>query len=115
VARRAVLAAVLWASSLVVLAQATGTTTGDIRGKITEESGAGLPGVVVTATSAETGLTRSDTTATDGTYTIRLLPPGVYTVSTMMSGFQPVTMSNIRVTVNSSTSVDSLLRLSGVT
>jgi hypothetical protein len=97
-----------------LLAQATGTTTGDIRGRVTDESGSALPGVGVTATSQETGLVRSDTSAADGSFVLRLLPPGVYRVSATMSGFQPGELSNVRVTIGSSANVEFRLRIAAV-
>jgi outer membrane receptor protein involved in Fe transport len=98
-----------------LLAQATGTTTGDVRGRVTDQEGAMLPGVVVTATSQDTGLARTDTSLADGFFTIRLLPPGMYRVSSELSGFQSVLLDNVRVTVGSTTNVDLTLRLTGVT
>ncbi len=107
-----IVAMFLFAAGL--LAQATGTTTGDVRGRVVDQVGAALPGVVVTATSADTGLTRTDTSLSDGSFTIRLLPPGLYRVSSEISGFQPVSLNSVRVTVGSSTNVNLTLPLAGV-
>jgi len=112
--RRFLVTGLLYLSAAGLLAQATGTTTGDLRGKVTDEEGAALPGVVVTATSQDTGLTRTDTSVSDGSFTARLLPPGLYRVTTDLSGFQPVRLDDIRVTVGSTTNVDLRLRLAGV-
>jgi len=97
-----------------VLAQATGTTTGDIRGRVSDESGGALPGVTVTSTGQQTGLVRSDTSSGDGSFAIRLLPPGLYRVSAAISGFQPGALEDVRVTIGSSASVDFRLRVAGV-
>jgi len=114
VARRLFVVTTFFLVSAGLFAQATGTTTGDIRGKVLDDSGAALPGVAVTATSQETGLTRSDTSLADGGFTLRLLPPGLYRVAASLSGFQPVELQNIRATVGSSANVDVRMRLSGV-
>ena len=97
-----------------LLAQATGTTSGDVRGRVMDQQGAALPGVVVTATNQDTGLARNDTSQADGSFTIRLLPPGLYRVSSEISGFQPVQLDGIRVTIGSTANFDLTLRLAGV-
>ena len=51
-----------------------------IRGVVTDESRAAVPGVTVTATNTETGLQRSTTTDTAGRYTVASIPAGTYDV-----------------------------------
>jgi outer membrane receptor for ferrienterochelin and colicin len=86
-----------------LFAQATGTTTGDVRGRVTDESGGVVSGVVVEATSRDTGSSRSDTTRADGTFAIRLLPPGPYRLSVSRKGFRTATVEEVRVVLGSST------------
>ncbi|HZC44258.1 MAG TPA: carboxypeptidase-like regulatory domain-containing protein, partial [Acidobacteriaceae bacterium] len=50
--------------------------TGNIRGTVTDPSGALLPGAAVTARQAETGLSRSATTDRGGNYVLLELPVG---------------------------------------
>src|SRR5262249_59544994 len=53
--------------------------TGQIKGTVTDKgSGAVLPGVAVTATPTDTGLTRSAGTNEAGAFTIAELPLGMY-------------------------------------
>ena len=59
-------------------AQSGNLTTGGVGGQVTDAGGAGLPGVTVTVTNLDTGLTRNTVTENDGTYAINLLPPGSY-------------------------------------
>jgi hypothetical protein len=73
---------------------------------VTDESGAVLPGALVTATSLETGLARPDTTGPEGRFTIRLLPPASYRVAATLPGFQPLEVNDVRVTLGSSTTLD---------
>jgi len=113
--RRLLVAGTLLLVAYALHAQATGTTTGDIRGRIIEESGVVVPGVVVTARNQETGLTRSATSLSDGSYTLRLLPPGLYSVAAAPSGFQSIELPDIRVMVGSSANVQVRLRLFPVT
>ena len=53
--------------------------SGTIRGQVSDPSGAGVPGAVVQAVSSS-GQTSSGVAKTDGSYEIRGLAPGVYTV-----------------------------------
>jgi hypothetical protein len=59
-----------------------------IVGKVLDQSKAALPGVTVTATSKETGLSRTAVSDADGTYTITNLPPGTYEVVFDLPGFE---------------------------
>ena len=86
--------------TLPLLAQ---SSTGSISGVIKDDSGAALPGVTVTATSAATGTTRSTVTNATGAYSLGLLPPATYSVEATLEGFQPVRRG--KVTVNVGTDV----------
>src|SRR5262245_63922935 len=66
------------------------TTTGNINGTVTDATGAVLPGVLVTATCAATGLTRTVTTDTQGTYSLPDLPICVYRLTSELQGFKSV-------------------------
>ncbi|MEP6470857.1 MAG: TonB-dependent receptor [Acidobacteriota bacterium] len=98
-----------------VFAQATGTTTGDLRGRVTDESGAVLPGVLVTAVSREAALARSDTTGSDGKFAIRLLPLAPYRVSAALDGFEPLELESVRVLLGSSVNLELRLKVATVT
>src|SRR5688500_11144120 len=52
--------------------------TGQISGRVTDSSGAVLPGVDVTVTQTDTGLKRSTVTNDSGQYAIPSLPLGPY-------------------------------------
>ena len=62
------------------------TTTGEIRGVVTDDEGAPLAGASVTARNAETGFQRAASTGADGSYVVRLLPPGTYSVRAAQLG-----------------------------
>ena len=75
------------------------SATGSVTGNVVDGSGAGIPGVTVSATSTETGASRSATSGTTGNFTIPLLPPGLYTVAAELSGFAPAKVANVAVSV----------------
>src|SRR5436189_1262966 len=62
--------------------------TGDIVGRVTDTSGAVLPGVTVTAQNEATTIARTTITSETGDYTFTLLPIGAYTVKIELAGFQ---------------------------
>jgi outer membrane receptor for ferrienterochelin and colicin len=75
------------------------TTTGEIRGVVTDPEGAPLSGASVTARNTETGFQRTAAAGADGAYVIRLLPPGAYTVRATLEGRQAGTLSGVNVAV----------------
>ena len=75
-----------------VLAQ---TGSAALGGRVSDASGAALPGVTITATNNATGLSRSVVTASDGSYRFPSLPVGMYTVNADLSGFSSVTTRNV--------------------
>ena len=92
---------------LAVAAPAYGQQSASIIGQVTDESGAILPGVTVTATSpalqvpAVVGLTDER-----GEYRLTPLPIGVYTVEYTLQGFQAVRHQDIRLTVGFTARID---------
>jgi hypothetical protein len=64
--------------------------TGTISGRVVDQSSAAVPGATVTATSPNLQGERTVVTSASGDYAIPLLPPGDYTVTFDLSGFQQV-------------------------
>src|ERR1043165_3320034 len=80
----------------IVFAQSAGST---LSGRITDPSGAAVPGVTVTAANTQTGTTRTTVTESDGTYRLLALPIGTYRVTAELSGFATVTTENVQLNV----------------
>ncbi|HVR11077.1 MAG TPA: carboxypeptidase-like regulatory domain-containing protein, partial [Thermoanaerobaculia bacterium] len=116
--RLSIAAAVAVALLLAVLAgapraaaQAAGGTVG---GKVVDKSGAGLPGVTVTAAQKGTGYERTTVTGGDGSFSLPSLPVGVYTVKADLSGFGSVTVDGVNVDVASTRKLEITLAQSAV-
>jgi len=62
-------------------------TTGTVAGRVTDDTGAGLPGVTVEARGTALQGTQTAITRNDGSYRLTLLPPGTYTVAAALTGF----------------------------
>jgi len=90
------------------------SSTGQIRGIVTDAQGAAIAKATVTATNKQTGLARSSPSNDDGLYAILLLPPGPYNVSAEASGFAATTISDVEVTVGRVRDVNISMGVSGV-
>ncbi|MBL8115527.1 MAG: TonB-dependent receptor [Acidobacteria bacterium] len=91
---------------------AQGLPTATLSGRVQNE-GQGLPGVAVTARSAGLQGERTAITNASGDYVLVSLPPGEYTVSFALAGFQNVTRS-LRLASSQTASLDAVLSLSSV-
>lgn len=67
-----------------VHAQNTGAT---LQGVVSDQQHAMLPGVTMTITNIDTGLSRSVVTDLNGWYRAAALPPGEYSLSAELAGF----------------------------
>ena len=101
---------VLLAPASTVLAQ--GIPTANLTGRVVSE-GQGLPGVSVTAKSPALQGTRTTVTGGSGDYVFVNMPPGDYTISFAISGFQTVTRS-IKLAASQSSQLDTTLSLTAV-
>ena len=79
---------------------------GSIAGLVIDSSGGALPGVTVTIVNSGTNATVAQTTNSTGQYTALFLPPGTYTVSVELSGFQKKEHRNIQVHVGERVQLD---------
>ena len=90
----ALLAVLSLAGAPRLLAQSAGTA--GVAGTVTDPSGAAVPQVTVTLTSADTGQSRTAVTGSDGAYRFTLLPPGAYSVRFSAQGFRSADVSGLR-------------------
>jgi outer membrane receptor protein involved in Fe transport len=81
-----------------------------ITGTLKDQSGAVIPGVAVTATNQETGLTRTAVTDQVGQFRVPSLPPGVYTVRAELSGFSSEARPDIILVIDQEAIIDFTLK-----
>ncbi len=84
-------------SSAAVYAQST--NSGDIRGTVTDPSGAVIPGVTVTVTDIDKNVTRTYTTDGAGLYDTSSIVPDHYTLTFTKEGFQTLVRGPITLAV----------------
>ena len=109
------LALALLSSAAGLFGQATGTTTADLRGVVTDEAGRALPGATITVSDPENGFSRQVTTDAAGSFAIRLIPPGVYRVSASLPGLQTAKVPNVLLSLGATTMLELRLEPSAVT
>jgi hypothetical protein len=90
-------------------------TTGEIRGTVSDSTGAVLPGATVVLADTSRGISRTVVTNPDGTFVAPLLPPGTYELTATLAGFQPTRHKGIQVTVGSQVSVKTTMNVSALT
>jgi hypothetical protein len=105
---RLALVCVLFAFPLEVAAQNVGAT---LQGLVTDEQQGILPGVTVTITNLETGVTR--TTVSDATawYRAPALAPGTYEVRAELAGFVRFLRTGLALTIGQEPRIDIVLKL----
>ena len=91
---------------------AQNTNSGEIRGTVTDPSGAAVPGVTVTVTNTDTGVTTTLTTNDAGIYDAVSILPGNYQLTFVKSGFEKLIRSGVNLTVGTTT-VDAHLNVGG--
>ncbi|MBI4887926.1 MAG: carboxypeptidase regulatory-like domain-containing protein [Acidobacteria bacterium] len=70
-------------------------STAQLSGRVTDESGAILPGVTITVSQTDTGFMRSDVTDGNGSYVLTNLPLGPYRFEAALQGFRTFVRTGI--------------------
>ena len=84
---------------------------GAIEGRVTDESGAVLPGVNVTIRNTGTGIVRETQTDAAGVYRAPLLPVGTYEVTAVLTGFATTKRPNLTLAVGQVLNADLTLKV----
>ena len=95
--RRSLAAAAVWIALLAAWPGVAAAQTGaaSITGLVTDESGAPVPGVTVTATNQATNVTYIAVSNEAGNYTIAGVPVGTYVVKAELTGFRTTTRTPV--------------------
>ena len=92
-----------------------GQGTAQISGRVTDATGALIPGADVQATQTDTGLTRSTVTNETGAYALPSLPTGPYRLEVTLPGFQTFVQTGITLEVNGNPEISVVLQVGQVT
>lgn len=85
------------------LSFAQSTNAGDIRGTVTDTTGAVVPGATVTVLNTETGVSRTYTTNQDGVYDTNSIVVGSYKLTFTHQGFEQLVRGPISIQVGFAT------------
>lgn len=85
-------------------------TVSSITGTVTDTSGAVVPNATVTITNDATGVKKTATSNSAGTYTVTDLLPGIYTVKVEDAGFESSVHTGVGVEVAHAATVDAVLQ-----
>src|SRR5688572_23669343 len=96
-----------------VLGQA-GASTG-LSGRVSDSSGAAVPGVTVTIVHVETGSQRVVTTNETGDWEARFLQPGSYRITFELSGFKSLRRDGVTVSTAEMATVNGVLEIGVLT
>lgn len=99
----------LWSALFAALTASSlfaATTTGQLKGKVVDASGAALPGVTVTVTSpSQIGGPKVTVTGADGSFTFPALVPGEYKLNASLDTFQPLERDAVQVRLDRTTEI----------
>src|SRR4051812_24822798 len=85
--------------------------TAELNGRVTDESGAVLPGATVTVTQTATSLVRTAVTDSNGAYLISNLPTGPYRLEVALQGFRTYVQTGIVLQVGATPTINAVLAL----
>src|SRR5580700_9969625 len=108
--RWAICSLVLALASCALLSAQNVVLTGALGGRITDQSGAVVPGTSVLVRNLATGVQQSAETNQSGLYRFPVLMPGTYSVTTSLKGFRDV-QALVPVRVGNTTSQDIKLQV----
>ncbi len=92
--------AALFVVALLAATSGFAQTNGRIQGAVKDSNGASVPGVSLVATAPELPGNITAVSGNDGTFRLLNLPPGNYTVSASLDGFNTVEQRDIRVGID---------------
>ena len=102
------------ACCLIALSLWGQTNSGNIRGTITDPSGAALAGAAVTARNMDTGLSITTASTDAGLYSVPNLPPGRYSVSVEAPSLKKYTQEGVTVATGTAVTLDIQMQLGAV-
>jgi hypothetical protein len=109
---RVLMAACALAIAAPVFAQGGGaSSTGTIQGRVTDAQGAVLPGVTVTAMSPALLGQQTAVTSENGNYRFPAVPPGTYTLTYELPGFNSVRREGIQIALGFTANINIELAL----
>src|SRR6202022_1212791 len=112
--RRKCFIAQLCVSCFLLASAVAQQATVDLRGFITDASGASISGAHVTAVNTSTGISRTTDSLETGGYALAALPAGTYVVKGAKQGFAETSVEGVVLTVGQTATVNATLKIGEV-
>ena len=93
------LAMTVWLAGDAIAQGGGASSTGTIQGRVSDSSGAVLPGATVTASSPSMIGVQTQVTNENGSYRFPAVPPGVYSLTFELGGFSSVKREGIEISL----------------
>ncbi|MEO8370616.1 MAG: carboxypeptidase regulatory-like domain-containing protein [Candidatus Solibacter sp.] len=103
------------AGAILCLTASGQQVTGSFVGTVVDAQRGAISGAQVTATNADTNLTRTVTSSGEGEYRIEFLPPGTYSIAVSAKGFQTFRRNGTGLQVGQFARVDAMLQVGEAT
>jgi hypothetical protein len=87
------------------------TDRGTLSGRITDNTGAAVPGTTVVITNVATGAKHTAVTTGDGLYTVPALPAGTYKVKVEKTGFKAAEVTGVTLVAGNNATADVALEV----
>jgi hypothetical protein len=85
-----------------------------VQGRVQDESGAALPGVVVVVTHQGSGVFRQVVSNADGSYFVTGIVPGPYRITADLTGFKKYERPDVLLTIGNTATLDITLGVGGI-
>src|SRR6266404_8734870 len=92
-----------------------GQTFGEFTGRVSDVTGAAVPGATVTLINVSTNASRSTTSTQSGDYSLPSVPPGVYNLRVEHQGFKASVSTNVELQVQQTVRLDFTLQVGALT
>jgi len=112
VAVRAICICAMFALLLATVAMAQSTSL--LNGRVSDPSGAAVPGATINLTAVDIGFHRSTTSNGEGLYQFLDVPPGNYKLEATAKGFSPYSVTSLRLVVNTPSTINIVFQITGV-
>jgi hypothetical protein len=106
------LAAVWLLDAAAALAQQNQVSS--VQGRVADESGAGMPGVVIIVTNQGSGMFRQVVSTEDGSYFITGITPGTYRMTAELAGFRKYEQADILLTIGNTATINVTLAVGAI-
>ena len=110
----AALAAATMLSLTIPTAASAQAAVATLTGRVSDAQDAPTPGASITVRNTATAATWTETTGSDGRFTIPMLPPGTYSAEVMLSGFTPWRAESLVLQVGQTRELSVRLSVGGV-